>query len=239
MNIVEENAVKEHSWAAKGAILFWIVIFALTFIVFSLIQIYFVDTLGIPRGVWVGLIITEISVALLCLLFALHFRKGTLEELGIKRPPIKWLILAVVLAPVVLAVAGIVVTIQTALIGEIPHVDEYVRLLAPTTVSALVVWILIDLVFIGPAEELFARGIVQKGLQNSLQSEKLSILLSGLLFGLWHIDPYRIAGVSAGGIIFAYVYHKSDNNLFVVSLLHGVYDAFAMTIAFIGLQMGG
>ena len=230
-----EGEIKKYSWTWKGALLVWIIIFVSTLFVFSLIQVYFVDTLGIPQGVWVGIIITEISVALICLLFALYSRKGTLEELGIKRPPAKWLGLAVALAPVLLIIAGIVIVIQTALIGEIPHAEEYVRLLVPTTVPALAGWILIDLVFIGPAEELFARGIVQKGLQNSLRSEKLPILLSGLLFGLWHIDPYRIAGVSMVGICLAYVYHKSGNNLVVVALLHGVYDAFAMLLAFLAL----
>ena len=234
-----EDEVEKPSWSGKGALLLWVIVFLTTLILFSLIQLYFQETLGVPQGVWVGLILTEIGVALICLTFALFSRKGTLEELGIKRPSVKWLLLAVVLAPVLLVVATIAISIQTALIGEIPYGEEYVRLLVPTTIPALVVWVLIDLVFIGPAEELFARGVVQTGLQNSLKSEKLSILLSGLLFGLWHIDPYRIAGVSTAGIGLAYVYNKSDNNLIVVALLHGLYDAVAMILAFIALQMGG
>lgn len=229
---------KKPAWTGKGAILIWVIIVVTTIFGFSLLQPYLRITLGIPQGIWLGIIITEIIIALICLFFALYFRKGTLKELGIKRPPTKWLVLTVALAPVVLMIAGIMVTIQTALIGEIPTEiqEEYVRLLMPTTVPTLVGWILIYIVIVGPAEELFARGIVQKGLQNSLQSKTLPILLSGLLFGLWHIDPYRIAGVSAGGICFAYVYQKSGNNLVVVALLHGVYDAFSITIAFVAQQ---
>jgi len=233
-----ENEVKKPAWKGKGAIIIWVIIFVTTLFGFSLLQYYFVETLGIPQGIWLGIIITEISIALICLLFALYSRKGTLEELGIKRPPTKWLVLAVVLAPVVLVIVGITFTIQTALIGEIPTdlQEEYARLLIPNSIPVFIGWILIYLVIVGPAEELFARGIVQKGLQNSLRSKTLPILLSGLLFGLWHIDPYRIVGVSVGGICFAYVYQKSGNNLIVVALLHGVYDAFSITIAFVAQQ---
>lgn len=226
---------KNLAWTGKGAILIWVIIVVATIFGFSLLQSYFVETLGIPQGIWLGIIITEIIIALICLLFALYSRKSTLEELGIKRSPTKWLVLAIILAPVVLVIVGITITIQTALIGEIPTdlQEEYERLLIPTSVPTLLVWILIYLVIVGPAEELFARGIVQKGLQNSLQSKTLPILLSGLLFGLWHIDPYRIPSISVGGICFAYVYQKSGNNLVVVALLHGVYNVLNIIIAFV------
>ncbi|MFQ6123525.1 MAG: lysostaphin resistance A-like protein [Candidatus Heimdallarchaeota archaeon] len=226
------------AWKGKGAILLWVIIFVITLFGFSLLQTYFKNALGIPQGIWLGIIITEMSIALICLFFALVSRKSSLEELGIKRPPMKWLVLAVILAPVILVITGFVITIQTALTGEIPAEiqEEYIRLLMPTSATTLIVWILIYLLFVGPAEELFARGIVQKGLQNSFRAKSLPILLSGLLFGVWHIDPYRIAGVTAGGICFAYIYYKSGNNLIVVALLHGMYDAFSITIAFIAQQ---
>ena len=223
----------EHSWTAKRALLVWAVIVVTTLLGFSFIQVYLIDRLDIPMGVWAGLIFTEIGVALICLIFALYFYKGTLEELGIKRPSSKWIGLSIVLGPVLFVVAAIVLAIQTILIGENPYVAEYERLLAPTSVPVLGMWILISLVFIGPAEELFARGVVQKGFQNSLQSKILPILLSGILFGIWHLDPYRIVPISVGGIGLAYIYQKSDNNTVVVALSHGMMDSIAMILTFI------
>jgi len=230
-----ETTVKP-SWKLKGALTTWGIIILITVFGFSLIQLYFVETMGLPQGVWVGLTLTEIGVAMICLLIA-RYRQLTLEELGIKRPSQKWIILAVILAPALLVIGSVVILLQISLFGDIPTAEEYARLLIPTTVPALLIWVLIDILVIGPAEELFARGLVQTGLQNSLRSETLPIVLSGLLFGIWHLDPFRIAAVSVVGMGIAYVFKKSDNNLVVAALLHGVYDAFTMTLAFIGTTL--
>jgi len=106
----------------------------------------------------------------------------------------------------------------------------------------------------GITEEVFFRGILQSRLEKLSRSKWISLLITTLLFGIYHIPyaylnpnwpsfgdfPYavRIAMVDGclGGIIIGLVYIKSRSNLLTAILVHALIDVFpAMTM----LKFGG
>ncbi len=72
--------------------------------------------------------------------------------------------------------------------------------------SFFVLWPLIALVP-GFAEEMFFRGLVQRCLGNGL----LAILVSGVSFACFHMDPHHVAGVLPVGLYLAWVAARADS----------------------------
>jgi len=81
-------------------------------------------------------------------------------------------------------------------------------------------------------EELFFRGILLRGLEKVFSKKWIPMLISSLAFGLMHWnnvdDLYmQIAYVSLAtiaGLLFAWAYKKSGNNLFAAILTHTLVD---------------
>lgn len=66
---------------------------------------------------------------------------------------------------------------------------------------------------IGPIlEELLFRGAVTKTLLRQY-SPTTAILLSALIFGLFHINPVQVVGAFLSGVLFAWLYYKSRSLL--------------------------
>lgn len=74
-------------------------------------------------------------------------------------------------------------------------------------------------------EELLLRGAIQKTFSD-LPKPIHTILLSGLMFGLFHIDPIRIPFATMMGIILSYAYYRSGSIL-VPILMHFANNAYS------------
>ncbi|MBK0384520.1 CPBP family intramembrane metalloprotease [Pedobacter sp. SD-b] len=82
-------------------------------------------------------------------------------------------------------------------------------------------FLIIGAVFFAPIlEEFIFRGIVLRGLLSRYSPLK-AILITGILFGLIHLNPAQIPQAIVLGIFFSWVYYFT-NNLAVCILLHAV-----------------
>ena len=96
-------------------------------------------------------------------------------------------------------------------------------------------------------EEFFFRGILQRTMMDSLKKPYLAILLTGILFGLYHFPfAYYLWDDTAGNIMnslkmvmtehvltgcaFGFIYYKSDKNLWSSIILHAFTNAVIMAL---------
>lgn len=64
---------------------------------------------------------------------------------------------------------------------------------------------------IGPVvEELLFRGAITKVLLNKFSPTK-AIIISGLLFGIFHINPVQVVGATLIGFLLAWIYYKTQS----------------------------
>ncbi|MDY2987048.1 MAG: type II CAAX endopeptidase family protein [Peptoniphilus sp.] len=80
-------------------------------------------------------------------------------------------------------------------------------------------WVFLSIVFLGPLfEEILFRGIVYNFLEK-YKSGLFPVIISGVLFGIWHAQAVQSIYTAVMGIVLGYVYMKTKN-LFYPTLLH-------------------
>ena len=103
---------------------------------------------------------------------------------------------------------AIQIGIKFPIISQIPMPD-YVQKIFLDDGSSTGVYSFITIVIAAPIlEELIFRGIILNGLLKSYSPLK-SIIISSLLFGLVHLNPWQFIGASIGGILSGWVYFKT------------------------------
>jgi membrane protease YdiL (CAAX protease family) len=113
--------------------------------------------------------------------------------------------------------------------------------------AILLAMVVLSVVVIGPAEELFFRGVVQSYLDGAF-SRPGAIVVTSLLFAVVHVPTF--ASVTAGAaqwiaattiftisVVLGYLYARTDN-LLVPAVAHGVYDATLFGLVYLGLYSG-
>lgn len=109
---------------------------------------------------------------------------------------------------------------------------EYIILGPPAwipknTVFNILVLALVMIFFVGLAEELMFRALIQTYL-GKLLKPWLGLVLTSLLFGLMHgvwTSYLELVFTFAAGLLFGYLYHRTRNLPFI-AVLHGVEDVF-------------
>ncbi len=87
-------------------------------------------------------------------------------------------------------------------------------------------------------EELFYRAFVISRLMDHARMGKwVSILISGTLFGIIHFaeGPIGILSNGAFGILFAWIYVRSDRNLWITIIAHGLLNTLRFILLYAGL----
>ena len=106
------------------------------------------------------------------------------------------------------ATVAIQIGIIVPITSQIPMPDIMQKILLDNE-SSTVVYSFITIVIAAPIlEELIFRGIILNGLLKSYSPLK-SIIISSLLFGLIHLNPWQFIGASIGGILSGWVYFKT------------------------------
>ena len=219
----------QHKINHRHALSVYIILILMTLFIFSFVQLAFMSIYGLPTGIWIGLVITELSYGGFTIFWLKVVVKGELSELGLKIPSKKWLFFSLIIAPGLYLLAWSIIIIQDMVL-PIPAgwYEAYEKVLIPPTDLGLVIWITIMWV-VAPCEELLFRGFVQNGLANNLEergsSPYIAPIITGVLFGIFHLDPYRMFPVAVIGIIIGLVYYKTNNSLPCVIITHGVYNS--------------
>lgn len=68
-------------------------------------------------------------------------------------------------------------------------------------------------------EEILFRGIIQKGMINGGMKPSKAIFISAFIFGVFHMNPWQLAGAFLLGLILGWVYYKTQSLLMPI-LLH-------------------
>jgi membrane protease YdiL (CAAX protease family) len=79
-------------------------------------------------------------------------------------------------------------------------------------------------------EEMFFRGFLFKGFRQKY-GWKAALVLSSLIFGVWHLQPAAIIPTFLLGGVLAYVYHRT-NSLYPGIILHFMVNSFGLCAAF-------
>lgn len=79
-------------------------------------------------------------------------------------------------------------------------------------------------IFAGFFEELFFRGAIQTILMDKIKNHSIAILLSGILFGIFHQNFYQFIPISMIGILFGIIFYRSQN-LWITIFIHIFYNS--------------
>lgn len=78
------------------------------------------------------------------------------------------------------------------------------------------------------AEEIYFRGLLFTAFRGKLGVTG-GIVVSGLVFGLLHFDVLRFFPIALGGMVLAWIYHKT-NSVYAPMTAHGVWNGLMLTI---------
>ena len=224
-------------WRAKLALACYIALVGGIFagsIALALVSFGFgIDVLDPPFPIaFISIPINEAIILVITLLFARH-KGASLEKLGLKRAGFRTLaIVAVAALPLILLVSGISIG-EEMLFGPDPTAELLEKALTPRNSLQLIIMIALNLVLVGPCEELAFRGFVQRGFENSFGKVQGLLLASGL-FGLLHglNTVYAIVPLVVGGLVLGFVWQRTGGNTTVSALMHGVYNSIALALAY-------
>lgn len=192
-----------------------------------------IDYLDLPFPLaLISLPVNETIFVVITLLFA-KYKGASLKELGLKKPNVRILmIVSVVAVPLLLLGVGISVG-EEMVFGPDPMAELLEKSVMPRDPFQLVAMVTLSLVLVGPCEELAFRGFVQRGFESSF-GKRWGLLMSSVLFGLLHglNTLYAIVPVFVVGLVLGYVWQRTGGNTTATALMHGVYDAIAIAIAY-------
>jgi len=89
---------------------------------------------------------------------------------------------------------------------------------------------------IGPAEEAYWRGLIQKNLQTKMRGGA-AIIVTSVLYSLIHLptlNPSLIFVALVGGLVWGYLFRRYDNDLFPCFVSHILFDQ----LVFVLLPLG-
>ncbi|WP_312765940.1 type II CAAX endopeptidase family protein [Epilithonimonas sp.] len=102
------------------------------------------------------------------------------------------------------------------LLGEIykMYSDQFAKL-AKEPISLLIMTVILAPIL----EEILFRGIIMKGMINNKVKPTTAIIVSALIFGAVHFNPWQFAGAFLLGLVLGLVYYKTKSLLMSI-LLH-------------------
>jgi len=96
---------------------------------------------------------------------------------------------------------------------------------------------ILSAILIGPLlEEILFRGIILKGLLSNFTPKK-AIIISSIIFGLIHGQPSMIPGAICFGLLFGYIYYKT-NSIGITILLHAATNLFGILASYLNHHFG-
>lgn len=239
-------------WDWRGASIVYVLILSITFLLLSFIQLNMLIltgwefdfltgeiTAGSILGVWMGTVITEIIILTVTVVFAIYLFKGKFSHFKFRFPPLKYLLIAIGGAFAAYGVSILGGMLQELLPITDPNQAFYDALFTTSNWLEVSVWIVLMMCVVGPCEEIFARGFVQKGFQNSCKKNNipviLGILVASILFAFVHFDIYRIIPLFFIGIVLGLVFYFTHDNSMASAITHGLYNSVLIVLSFLFL----
>lgn len=203
----------------------------LVYYTLALLLLYYLGSYLQKADLGKGLVQTQILIIALPVLLILRFLKlKSNEVLRLKTPKLKEMLII----PFIAIPASIVVAILSQLINVIyPFPEKYLEILGELFKMDLPLWgsFLVVAVAPGICEELLFRGFMLRFFEK--YGEKISIVLSGLMFAAFHLDPFRFVPVFLLGMLLAYLTLRSGSivNAMILHTLNNGFAVFVMSFA--------
>lgn len=180
------------------------------------------------------------SYAIVCLLvlyFCLRHQGGIFRHIGLLK---KGFTLRAVAIGILSALAwvGFMQLLYIPLIKHLFIVPDYTEYnFIRENPATLIMTITAAWLIGGFYEEIVFRGYIQNLLQKRIVSRfsiAISILLTSLLFGLYHCqqDIYGIVAAVLGGLFWGILYKKVNNNLWIPVISHAIFDTITLVLIY-------
>ncbi len=202
--------------------------YGLIYFVLALLALYYLGGSWQSKEVVSGLFKTQILIILLPVLIIIRLIKADIKT-TLKFQPAPWLNIIVV--PFIAVSAAIIVTLVGQLINLIyPVPSDYLEKMSELLkMPDLKLWQVLGVIAIlpGVCEEILFRGFIYRFYQNG--SKWMPILVSALLFAVFHLDPYRFVPVLLLGLLLGWMLYKSGS-IFVTMYSHTLNNAVAVLL---------
>lgn len=216
-----ENVRKKLALKPWHGVVWFVIVMVIMFFGGSIVQYY----LGM-----LGLAITEIALAVLGLLPLLLFDVRLKDMLPVKVPKVRHVFGAILMLIAVYLLA----IFATLIIGFF-----FPKNMAQTsgelggfmTSVPPILSFLIAAVMPAICEEILHRGFILTSMR-SIRKDWLIVLIMGLIFGIFHMDPIRFAATAILGAGLSYVMVKTKNIL-LPCLMHLLVNSFSIIVNFV------
>ncbi len=206
-----------------------IIIFITHTAVFISVSAYLQYYLGM-----IGLLLTEVIILLFAVV-PVVLTKNSLKEVF----PLKKITIRQMFAVPVFWIASFILNIVFSLLIQFWVTEEVTEL--ARSMSAMfnsvpfVLTFFIVAVMPSVCEEAMHRGLIQYTMRN-IKSKWLIVLIMGLVFGFFHLDPIRFIGTAILGAVLSYMMLETSNFL-IPALLHLLNNAVSVTVSKLSNEM--
>jgi len=176
-----------------------------------------------------GVALTEIILLAMALIPAILLKADLKEMFPIKRPKIRQVI-GVVLIWFGTFLLG---TLVTLIVGFFfPDGMAEVGIAMNDIFTSIPMWIAYLIIAVMPAicEEALHRGFIQTTMK-PIRREWVIVLVMGLIFGIFHLDPYRFAATAILGMALTYVMLKT-RNILMPAFFHLINNSLSVIVSF-------
>jgi len=203
--------------------------YGLIYYALALLALYYIGSKLQAQNITKGLIQTQIFIILIPVLAIIRLTKNKPEEvLRLKGTSVKNFLLV----PFIAISGAMLVTLVGQLINLIyPFPADYLEKMTEILkMPDLKLWQMYAVIAILPGicEEVMFRGFVFRFFES--QGKWAAIIISALLFALFHLDPYRFIPVLLLGILLGWLMYKSDS-IYISMLSHALNNALALSFA--------
>ncbi len=208
--------------------------FAIIFFILIILALYYLGGSWQMKDLMSGLIKTQLIIFLLPVLLLLRFGKlDTKKVLQLQKTrPLNFLLVLISALPLI---------ILAAILGQIinlfyPVSESYLKAMEELVNSdiSLLSNIFIVAVLPGICEEIFSRGYLLKAFLS--KGKWNAIIISGILFGVMHLDIFGLIPKSLLGIWLGYLFVRTGS-IFIPMFAHFLNNAFAILISRFGDQI--
>lgn len=201
----------------------------IVFVLVILMLIFVAAPIQMELGM-TGVLITEFLVLLCGVIPAILFKADLKEVFPIKRPKLRQIFGVLILWGGTLLFVLVVTLVMAYFFPEgLLEVNSSLQDIF-TSVPMLVSFLIVA---VSPAicEEALVRGFILSSF-SSLKNKWLIVLIVGVLFGIFHLDPYRFLPTAILGMTLSYIMVETKNIL-LPAIYHFVNNGFSVLSSFL------